>query len=262
MLAIIAGGLLLGLGFHLGIFFWVYWYLRMRLLSMACDTHRGRPIKLFILGLLGFMVSVVMVYGLLAGLTYVCVMDARRGGSSNSLIGLTILLGAMGLAGAIGWLVVGVQRLACRAEMKRFEAAFPLPKLQLWMQDLLAAAFFFALYMGFLQGFGSKLNRSTEEVVALSAWVMLCMGCGLFFALDVCRRSLRLQAALPRFLFLFGVMLFTTITFLVPAWLTWRAFRFALWRAGWVLGKDLERKQRAEKMARGPAPKPEVMPQA
>ena len=237
-------GLIFGLAFYGGSFFWIYWCLRLRLTSMARGKHRGRPVMLFILGLLGFLVAVVLIYAL------VWSISVAAGSTALTIVFVLVFLVAGG-GGAIGWIVLGIKGFRDREARRRFDAQHPLPKLQLYMQDLILTAFFFALYMGFQQGFGSRIQANAEYVIALSAWVMLCIACGLYFALDICRRSLRLQAPRPRFFFLFGVLLVTTITVLVPAWLTWRAWRYALWQAGWVLGRDLEEKRSADRLNAG-----------
>jgi len=235
--------IIVGFSFYAGIYFWIYWVLRLRLSGMAREKYHGRPVALFLWGILGFLAVVLMLYGLFI------IISLLSGGGGLVAVIFAILIIA-GLTGAIGWIVLGLKRRNSRQERRSFAAAHPLPKLQLWMQDLLAAAFCFAMYMTFQQSLGELLEYDSWTMAAFSSWVIFCLACGLYFALDVCRRSLRLQQPKPRFFFIMGMMLFTMLANLIPAWLTWRAWRYAMWKAGWVLGDDLIQKQRSEREAK------------
>lgn len=233
MMALGLIAMLVGLAFYAGFFFWVYWYMRVRLTGMAETKYRGRPVALFVLGVFGFIVSVAMVIGISIALS-------ALGEAGVMVLGLGFV--AIGATGAIGLIVLLVQRLSSKRERKRFEKEHPVPKLQLWMQDMFAAAFCFGIYMALQTGLGNQVSGGDPmSAFALSAWVLLAMGCGLYFAMDVCRRSLRLQKPIPRLMLVVGVVLATTLCSLIPVWLSWRAWRYALYKAHWVLGEDLRK---------------------
>ncbi len=225
----------LGLAIYGGFFFWIYWYLRTRLKSMADAKYHGRPIALFLFGLLGFIVAGFIILAPFFLLGY------SMGSAASGLIWIVIIgiIGVGGL-GSIGWIILFFKGRSEKVERQRFEAKHPLPKLQLTMLDLFAAAFGFGAYMAFQSKYGKMVSSDTTSVATLSAWIILSMSCGLYFALDVCRRSLRLQRPLPRLFFVLGVMLYTVMTSLIPAWVSWRAWRYALFKAGWVVGKDMQ----------------------
>ncbi|MCZ7647913.1 MAG: hypothetical protein M5U26_22085 [Planctomycetota bacterium] len=250
----LALGLLIGLGFYAGYFFWVYWYVKLRLKRMAEGKYSERPVALFVFGLLGFIVAAVSVGMLLAGMIYVA---ASLGMGSLAWIGLSLVGLGVGGAGCIGWVVVFFQRLASKSERLRYERKHPAPKLHLFMQDLYAAAFCFGIYMAFQSGFGdafgNEFGGDPLPLAGMAAWVILAMSCGLYFALDACRRSLRLQRPLPRLAFVFGTILFTTLTSLIPAWLGWRAWRYAMFKADWALGQDLLAQREAARAEAEPA---------
>ncbi|MBE7465681.1 MAG: hypothetical protein HS116_19585 [Planctomycetes bacterium] len=237
MMAMTLIGMLVGIGFYAGFFFWGYWLIRLRLRRLAQSKYRGRPIVLFSYGLVGYLV-ITLGIGFLLGLLMYVLMSGSPG--SMPWIILAIVGAGVCGTGGIGWIVLFFQHRSGKAERLSYAEAHPVPKLQLFMQDLFAAAFCFGVYMAFQSGFDDSLPGDAVAMLALAAWVILAMSCGLYFALDVCRRSLCVQQPIPRLALVVGTILFTTLTSLIPAWLGWRAWRYAMLKADWALGQDLE----------------------
>lgn len=108
--------------------------------------------------------------------------------------------------------------------------------MQVWMQDMYAVVFYFAIYMAVIYGSGKAAQRDALEVAATVVYLLLAIVVSFYFSLDVCRRSLKLQRPLPRVLFIAGVALYTSLLMIVPAWLAWR---YALWQSGGVMSADM-----------------------
>ncbi len=223
-----------GILFCLGLLFWVYGYVRLRLKRLAAEKYRGRPVALFLLGILFFFAASAMVFGVFALLHVFHELPRFFRGS--------LLLG-ISAVGGIGLIMLLIQRFGTRTERARFEKEHPLPRLQFWMQDLFAVVFCFGIYMAMLSRLGNWVSNDTPSAFPLAAFVLLAMGAGMYVALDLCRRSRRLQKPLPRLLLVFGLVSFTALTVLIPVWLSWLAWRYALYESGWVLDKDREQEQ-------------------
>ncbi len=220
---------------YLGFFFWIYLHMRSRLKHMAKGKYRGRPVALFLMGVLGFFATSAIVFGVFA-LLYL--PNALR----MSIVIPIFCLG-FGGSGVIGSIVLLIGYFGAKAERARFQKEHPLPKLQLWMQDLFAVAFCFGIYMAMLSRLGNWVSNDTPSAFPLAAFVLLAMGAGMYVALDLCRRSRRLQKPLPRLLLVSGLVFFSALSSLIPVWLSWQAWRYALYKAGWVLGDDAREKE-------------------
>ncbi|MCW8130402.1 MAG: hypothetical protein KIS92_08645 [Planctomycetota bacterium] len=216
---------------YLGVFFWVYLYMRMRLESLAKGKYYGRPVMLFLMGMGGFFVTVLALW-----------LVVLMGRALNNYSFLLFML-ALGGSGSLGWVIYFYRKFRDRKLRKAFDESHPVPKLQLWMQDMFAPAVFFATYMGFYLSWG-RTGSDPQQVFVLAAYAILCTAVGLFFALDVCRRSMKLQRPIPRLLFISGVLVYTTFFFIVPTWMTWRAWLYALWKSDQNLGLDMLQHQR------------------
>jgi len=227
--------LLFGLSIWMGVFFWVYWYMRVRMLALAKGKYYARPVALFLSGMGGFLVTLGMLY-----------LSVFLLSTFPLAIGLVYGLG--GLAGMVGWLIYLLRRFTQRKERAEFDAAHPLPRMQIWMQDIYAVVFYFAIYMSVIYGSGRAARRDPLEVSATVVYLLLAIVVSFYFSLDVCRRSLKLQRPLLRVLFIAGVALYTSLLMIVPAWLAWRAWRYALWQSGEVMGVDVIQAHRRDQL--------------
>lgn len=88
-------------------------------------------------------------------------------------LALGLVFGLGGLAGMLGWLVYLLRRFAQRKERTEFDDAHPLPRMQVWMQDMYAVVFYFAIYMAVIYGSGKPAQRDALEVAATVVYLLL-----------------------------------------------------------------------------------------
>ena len=148
------------------------------------------------------------------------------------------------------------------AERQQFLREHPPPKFQFWMQDLYVAVFLYGSSMIFvLWQIGDAPEQYKESTtLAFVFYLLLVQGFAVYAAFDAMRRCAPPLTAKRRIVFLTIVMLYSSFLS-VFTWLAWRSWRYALRHSGWVLGADLQEKQRADQMgADASAPSPAMPP--
>ncbi len=213
-------GLLLVLGFWSGLVFFNYIYLRSKLETLAKESHQEKPVSLYYSALGRVLVSLFVTFFILLFLLLIPGLNL-----------LLILLAAV--VGFCGWVVLGIQAYTQRSQYRKFLVAHPLPNLQMWMQDMYLAVFFFGICMALLFGFKRNVSAEPEIVYLWSLYLILAQGFSFYSAMDVCRRSVALKEPVYRAWFLLSILLYGTFL-LIPAWMAWRAWRRALWQAALV----------------------------
>ena len=196
--------------------FHAYFYIRSRAEALAKGKYKDRPVSLFYATLGGAVLSLI-------GVTLLFIFLSRV-----PIVGV-ILIFALPV-GLVGWIVLGIKAFTQRSLYRKFLAEHPLPKLQMWMLDMYVAVFFFGCSMALSAGFKPKTEVEFYEVICWALYLMVAQGLSFYAALDVCRRSENLKQPKLRVLFLLSILIYGTFLF-VLAWLSWRAWRRALWLA-------------------------------
>lgn len=107
--------------------------------------------------------------------------------------------------------------------------AHPPPKLQFRMMDCYAGLFVYGMTMAVFAAPAQHAELDGASVAGYAVFLLLNVGFGVYVALDVLRRSNRLQRPLHRALFVACLTAYTC--FLLPfTFLSWRAWRYALWK--------------------------------
>ena len=226
---IILGLLMLG-----GLFFWPYLGTSRVLGDLARQGCHRRPVDLFVYSLFALLIWALIGFG------FYYLLERILEVSFKVKLGLYLVTAALGGAsGYAGWIVM-VSRYRDRIPLyENFDRKHAVPRLQCWMQDLLIAVLALGGLMALPHLLAEHADCPPETVYALSVSYFLAAAMGLYFALDVCRRSRRMQRPGARALLVACVVLVTGAVFLIPVWMAWGAWREALFRGQWSVDQEI-----------------------
>ena len=210
-------GVLVGLTAWAGMLFWLYWPASLLLTTLARSTLPNRPGGLFLIACV-LPIGFHMLYTVVS-----CV----------PMLGILAII-LLGLAGAVGWIVLGVKRARLRKEVQAYYAQRPLPKLQCWMLDIYVAVFFYALVLTAVTLICNAVDEEAVNYVVppLAAYVLVATSLGLYIALDVLRRVSPPLGAWGRFGTTSGVIVFCNASFILYGLVAWRSWQKALQTVG------------------------------
>lgn len=159
--------------------------------------------------------------------------------------------------GPIGWLFLAVNRFSRAARYKAFRKMYPAPKYQIWLQDILVAAFALGVTMTLLINYRFMIPNS-DAIIGVVVFQVLSQVIMFFALMDVLRYSERLKAPKARALYVLVLMLVNSV-FAMPLLV---ALAWNVWHRAWYLAQleeDLKAKKRnaaQAKMSKVPSPSP------
>lgn len=213
-------GVLLAVGFYIGLPYFMYAVLRTHLASTYRTRVDDDPWIIFRWGWASITVMVVLSYAILF-LTLI----------SGTWV-VFVILGLGGTAIGAIWLIVDfIRRFLGGHNPKPYWQRNPPPHLQYTMADLYVGILVYGTTMAIFAAPAKYSRLEQQEVIFLALLFLLGEGIAFYVALDVLRRTAHLKSPGYRALFL-GLLMAYSSMFWILTWMSFRAWRYALWKQG------------------------------
>lgn len=213
-------GLLLAVGFYIGIPYFFYGILRTRLASAYKTRVDVDPWPIFRSGWISSSVWAV-----------VWIASSMVMATTSLIVLLLIAILVLGVGGCLWLLVDFIRRFLGGQSPKPYWQRNPPPRLQFTMADLYVGILVYGLTMAIFAAPAKYSRLDQQEVVLLALLFLLGEGIAFYAALDVLRRTAHLKRPGYRALFLGLLMAYSSMLWPLT-WMVFRAWRFTLWKQG------------------------------